>query len=86
MILNFDASALRSVDELHTSELNPIQWQQSMGLARQVCARVFRDGGQPADALMAFGVEAASVASWDKAVEMIAGEMSRRSTPNRRAA
>lgn len=31
--------------------VNPLQWHQAIGIARQTCARVFRDGGTPADAL-----------------------------------
>ena len=39
--------------------INPVQWQQSIGYARQACARLFRDGGTPADALAAFGLPGA---------------------------
>ena len=53
--------------------VNPLQWHQAVGIARQSCARVFRDGGTPADALNAFGVTAdGRVAQWDKAVDAIA--------------
>jgi hypothetical protein len=53
--------------------INPVQWQQSIGYARQVCARFFRDGGSPADALAAFGVNGSEPAgSWSIAVERIA--------------
>lgn len=54
--------------------VNPLQWHQAIGFARQSCARVFRDGGSPADALSAFGLacDAASPADWDKAVAAIA--------------
>lgn len=53
--------------------VNPLQWHQAIGIARQTCARVFRDGGTPADALKAFGVVADErVAQWDKAVDAIA--------------
>ena len=53
--------------------VNPLQWHQAVGIARQTCARVFRDGGTPADALKAFGVAADErVAQWDKAVDAIA--------------
>ena len=38
------------------SYINPVQWQQSVGYARQACARIFRDGGNPADAVRAFGL------------------------------
>ena len=30
--------------------INSVQWQQAIGYARQVCARMFRDGGTPAEA------------------------------------
>ena len=46
-------------------------WHQSVGLARQACARIFRDGGRPADAIRAFGL-AAEVTDWRKAVTLIA--------------
>jgi hypothetical protein len=57
--------------------LNPLQWTQSLGLARQVCARVFRDGGSPVDAFKAFGLavpDAAGTATidWAVAVDRIA--------------
>jgi hypothetical protein len=53
--------------------INPVQWQQSIGYARQACARFFRDGGTPADALAAFGVNAREhTADWSTAVERIA--------------
>jgi hypothetical protein len=54
--------------------INPMQWHQAQGIARQTCARFFRDGGKPADALMAFGLPANAVpaAEWSKAVEAIA--------------
>ena len=34
--------------------INPIQWHQAQSVSRQTCARVFRDGGSPRDALAAF--------------------------------
>jgi hypothetical protein len=52
--------------------INPYQWHQSIGYARQACARIFRDGGAPADALRAFGLAAPETAQWSKAVELIA--------------
>ena len=52
---------------------NPVQWSQAMGYARQACARIFRDGGTPADALAAFGLPAReALADWNIAVERIA--------------
>jgi hypothetical protein len=53
--------------------INPVQWQQSVGYARQACARFFRDGGSPADALAAFGMSGSlPSADWSTAVERIA--------------
>lgn len=63
---------------------NVIEWHQSMGLARQACARIFRDGGSPADALAVFGLAAKADVDWGRAVEMIAEKLS--SPAARRAA
>jgi hypothetical protein len=52
--------------------VNPIEWHQAVGIARQSCARFFRDGGTAADAMRAFGAEADIGADWGKAVEAIA--------------
>jgi hypothetical protein len=66
--------------------INPLQWHQAIGFARQACARIFRDGGTPADALAAFRVTSSAGASadWSKAVEVIAETFCRE--PVRRAA
>ena len=66
--------------------INPIQWHQASSIARQSCARFFRDGGTPADAMRAFGLEPArdGAAQWDKAVEAIAQVLC--AAPMRRAA
>jgi hypothetical protein len=53
--------------------LNPVQWEQALGYARQACARIFRDGGNPAEALAAFGLPTADpAADWSIAVDRIA--------------
>ena len=53
--------------------INPVQWQQAMGYARQACARIFRDGGTPADAARAFGLaKDQATADWSIAVPRIA--------------
>ena len=53
--------------------INPQQWSQAMDYARQVCARMFRDGGKPADAVTAFGLAAPTFSiDWSVAVERIA--------------
>jgi hypothetical protein len=65
--------------------VNPLQWHQAVGVARQSCARFFRDGGSPADALAAFGLAAEAQSSdWGKTVESIAQVLC--ATPVRRAA
>ncbi|HJU31382.1 MAG TPA: hypothetical protein VJ740_08010 [Hyphomicrobiaceae bacterium] len=53
--------------------INPVQWQQAMGYARQACARIFRDGGTPAEAMRAFGLStAADSPDWSVAVDRVA--------------
>lgn len=67
--------------------INPLQWHQAMGFARQSCARVFRDGGTPAEALKAFGIAVSledAKLDWDKAVERVAEVLC--AQPQRRAA
>jgi hypothetical protein len=55
--------------------LNPIQWHQAIAVSRQECARIFRDGGAPQDALVAFGLSSIDVTSWERAVDLIATEI-----------
>ena len=59
------------------SNINPVQWNQAQGLSRQSCARIFRDGGSPADALKAFGLAATAPdkMDWSKAVDLIAEQL-----------
>lgn len=65
--------------------INPMQWHQAVGIARQSCARFFRDGGTAKDAMRAFGAESVSTdADWGKAVEAIAQVLCAK--PERRAA
>jgi hypothetical protein len=51
-----------------------MQWHQAVGYARQSCARIFRDGGNPMDAMRAFDVcnDERAANDWGKAVEVIA--------------
>ncbi|MDX2202673.1 MAG: hypothetical protein NW223_07980 [Hyphomicrobiaceae bacterium] len=51
--------------------VNPVQYAQALGYARSVCARIFRDGGSPADALNAFRLDADGT-DWATAVDRIA--------------
>ena len=57
------------------NHLNPIQWHQALAVSRQTCARVFRDGGTPVEALASFGLSSSADVNWDKAVDMIAEEL-----------
>ena len=68
------------------NHINPLQWHQAVGIARASCARFFRDGGAPADALLAFGLPADDRAAQDRsrAVEAIAESLC--AAPMRRAA
>jgi len=68
--------------------INPVQWHQAIGYARQSCARFFRDGSSPAEAMASFGLVVsptdAKSSDWDKAVEAIAELLC--AQPTRRAA
>ena len=68
------------------NHINPLQWHQAVGIARASCARFFRDGGAPADALLAFGlpVDDPAAQDWSRAVEAIAESLC--AAPMRRAA
>jgi hypothetical protein len=53
--------------------INPVQWQQAVDYARQACARIFRDGGSPAEAVRVFGLCTSDLAAdWSTAVDRIA--------------
>lgn len=69
---------------MNRDHINPMQWNQAVGFARQSCARIFRDGGTPADALAAFGITSSSNADWVKAVDLVAEALC--AEPMRRAA
>jgi hypothetical protein len=62
--------------EVAPAHVNPILWNQSIGYARQACARIFRDGGTPADAMKAFGLESRRDQDWSRTVEKIAEHLS----------
>ncbi|MBS0242341.1 MAG: hypothetical protein JSS20_09195 [Proteobacteria bacterium] len=76
MILDLHMPRTESVDAETPAHVNPMLWQQSMGLARQIAARVFRDNGTPSDAVSVVGLSAPSLLTWDKAVERIAEHLS----------
>lgn len=57
--------------------INPLQWNEAVAMARQGCARVFRNGGAPQDALASFGLKGndAALNDWSKAVDTIANAL-----------
>jgi len=65
---------------------DPAQWHQAVGVARQACARIFRDGGTAADAIRTFGLttEDGRLVDWERAVTMVAASLCTR--PLKRAA
>jgi hypothetical protein len=65
-------------------ERDPAQWHQAVGIARQACARIFRDGGTATDALRIFDLPPSANVDWSRAVTLIAESMCR--APVRRAA
>ncbi|MEO0730388.1 MAG: hypothetical protein AAFR23_01425 [Pseudomonadota bacterium] len=53
----------------------PAQWTTAQGVARAVCAKVFREGGSPVDALRLNGVSVEAdpaEMSWSQAVDLLA--------------
>ncbi|MEZ5817851.1 MAG: hypothetical protein R3D44_12290 [Hyphomicrobiaceae bacterium] len=87
MVIQFEPASIRQSDDESPAHVNPILWQQSLGLARQISARVFRDGGRPVDALVAVGLAPpADGMTWDKVVDAIAAELSRNRGSIRRQA
>lgn len=72
-IVSFEVISNSGVIEQAPIARDPAQWHQATGLARQACARIFRDGGTSADAVRAFGLEpGSSTIDWSRAVEQIA--------------
>lgn len=63
------------------AHVDPGQWLEAIGYARQVCARFFRDGATPSDAQKAFNLETSSAArsDWSRAVNSIAHALCTRS-------
>ncbi len=55
--------------------LSPIQWHQAVAVSREQCARIFRDGGTPHDALIAFGLKSEPGAHWERVVDLVAAEL-----------
>lgn len=60
--------------------IHPLQWAEAVTVARQSCASIFRDGGTPNDALVAFGLGRNRTVppDWSRAVEVIAEKLCQR--------
>jgi hypothetical protein len=56
-------------------QVSTLEWHNALAASREGCARVFRDGGVPADALVAYGVARQDEVNWTQAVELIAQEL-----------
>lgn len=82
----FEVISNPAVAEIAPLERDPAQWHQAVGVARDVCARIFRDGGKPADAITTFGIDATTAGrlDWSRAVNVIAENLCAK--PMRRAA
>jgi hypothetical protein len=57
---------------MHHRHISSVQWEQAIGWARTACARIFRDGGDPAAALRLFGLTVVDGADWSTAIDRIA--------------
>jgi hypothetical protein len=57
--------------------INALQWDHAQSIARQTCARIFREGGQPEDALQEFDLKSSQTSKlgWGRAVELITESM-----------
>lgn len=53
--------------------LNPVEWELALSMARSICADIFKKGGTPADALTAYGMRRSySHPNWQNAIDAIA--------------
>lgn len=54
--------------------VNPLQWNDAIGLANEFCADLAEKGCRPLDAVQAYGLSETAVGSqdWEKAAQLIA--------------
>ena len=57
---------------LEPQRVHPLRWRQSVDVSREVCARFFRDGRSPADAVRSCGLALSEAATWAQAVNVLA--------------
>lgn len=73
MTIQFKNATAKNTVQANPAATSQLEWDHATGVARQVCARVFRDGGAPADALETFGLAHVDVhGNWRAAVDSIA--------------
>jgi len=55
------------------NNINPVEWEQGLVIARSICAEFFKNGGKPIDALKAYGIyHISSHPNWQVAIDNIA--------------
>lgn len=54
------------------TNINPVEWELALSMARTICARYFASGGTARDALTAYGLMDDEYANWQIAIESIA--------------
>jgi len=71
----------------HNSHVNPIEWNQALGLARRSCSQVFQQGGGPCDAIRLHGLSDYGLepVHWGKAITLIALQLCRGHQGHRRS-
>jgi hypothetical protein len=57
---------------LEPRHVHPLRWRQAIEVARETCARYFRDSRSPADAVRAHGLSPSDTDGWAHAVNLIA--------------
>jgi hypothetical protein len=57
---------------LEPRHVHPVRWHQSVEVARETCARFFRDGRAPTDAVRAHGIASSALTDWAGAVNALA--------------
>ncbi len=60
--------------ETYTHVLNPVKWDDAIGLANRYCKTIVNKGGAPIEAVRGYGVTDESIAptDWDNAAQIIA--------------
>lgn len=55
------------------NNINPLEWEQGLAIARSICAEFFKQGRKPEDALNAYGIyHISSHPNWQVAIDTIA--------------